>query len=78
MLAASCSRRSQRSARSNQVTKIIFALALTASLLACGKKKPAAAPDNTSTETQSTTQSAGATGGTSYGGASYGTTAPTP
>lgn len=60
------------------MTKIMFALALTATLVACGKRKPAAAPDNTMTETQSTTQGAGTTGGTSYGGASYGTTAPTP
>jgi hypothetical protein len=42
---------------------------------ACGKKKPAVAPENT-TDIQNTTPGAGDTGGTSYGGASYG--APTP
>ena len=61
------------------MTKIIVALALTASLMACGKKKPAVAPDNTTgnaTGTQNTTQGAGAMGGASYGGSSYGSPAP--
>ncbi len=42
--------------------------------MACGKKKPAAAPTNT--ETQNTTEGAGgATGGDSYGGSTYGASA---
>ena len=58
------------------MTKIICALVLVTSLMACGKKKPAATPTNTTTETQNTSEGAGgATGGTTYGGAAYGTPA---
>lgn len=59
------------------MTKIILAFALTASLLACGgKSNQTTTPQNTTgttTETQNTTEG---TGGTTYGGATYGAPAP--
>jgi hypothetical protein len=55
-------------------TKLILAFSLAASLMACGGKSKPATPNNasgTTTETQTETQGAG-TGGTTYGGATYG------
>jgi hypothetical protein len=58
------------------VTKLIVSFAFAASLLACGgKSKSSATPDNATgtTQTQNTTQgTTDGTGGTTYGGATYG------